>query len=236
MSTDKKPATELAIPVLLARMPLFSAMTPEQLGQIAMAARERHLTKGEMLFQKGDPPHGFFFVVSGQIKLALPSAQGNEKVVEIIGPQQSFGEAVMFMDRPFPVFAEALLDTRLLHVGRDAVFHLIDTDPSFSRRMLAGLSMRLHSLIADVESYTLRSSAQRLIGYLLRHSPHDDDHQLNRLEIKLPTSKYILASRLNLTPETFSRILHDLSASGLIEVHGRTIRIPDLQRLRGHDF
>lgn len=226
-------ATPLAIPVLLAQLPLFSAMTPEHLGHIAMAAREKRLSKGEMLFQKGDPAHGFFVVVSGQIKLALPSAQGNEKVVEIIGPQQSFGEAVMFMDRPFPVFAEALLDTQLLHIGKDAVFQLIDTDPSFSRRMLAGLSMRLHSLIADVESYTLRSSAQRLIGYLLQHAP-EEDRNANQVEITLPTSKHILASRLNLTPETFSRILHDLSDSGLIEVQGRVIKVPDLQRLRTH--
>jgi CRP/FNR family transcriptional regulator, dissimilatory nitrate respiration regulator len=235
MPTEKRPVAEIAIPALLARLPLFSAMTPEQLGHIATAARDKRLAKGEMLFQKGDPPHGFYVVVSGQIKLALPSAQGNEKVVEIIGPQQSFGEAVMFMDRPFPVFAEALLDTQLLHIGRDAVFQLLDTDPSFSRRMLAGLSMRLHSLIADVESYTLRSSAQRLIGYLLQHAPHDDQ-TARTVEISLPTSKHILASRLNLTPETFSRVLHDLADSGLIEVQGRTIKIPDLQRLRSHDL
>ena len=225
----------IAVPALLAQLPLFSALVPEQMERIAATARERRLAKGEMLFQKGDPAHGFYVVVSGQIKLALPSAQGNEKVVEIIGPQQSFGEAVMFMDRPFPVFAEALLDTQLLHIGKDAVFQLIDTDPSFSRRMLAGLSMRLHSLIADVESYTLRSSAQRLIGYLLQHAP-EDDRKVNQVEIKLPTSKHILASRLNLTPETFSRILHDLSDSGLIEVQGRVIKVPDLQRLRTHDL
>jgi CRP-like cAMP-binding protein len=101
--------------------------------------------------------------------------------------------------------------------------------------LLAGLSMRLHSLIADVESYTLRSSAQRLIGYLLQHSPHEDEAQ-NRVEIRLPTSKHILASRLNLTPETFSRILHELSEAGLIEVQGRNITVPDLRRLRTHDL
>jgi CRP-like cAMP-binding protein len=235
MPSEKNAAPELAVPALLARLPLFSALAPEQIGRLAATAREKLLAKGEMLFQKGDPTRGFYVVVTGQIKLALPSAQGNEKVVEIIGPQQSFGEAVMFMDRPFPVFAEALLDTRLIQIGKDAVFQLIDTDPSFSLRMLAGLSMRLHSLIADVESYTLRSSAQRLIGYLLQHAPHDDE-SINRVEVRLPTSKHILASRLNLTPETFSRILHDLSQTGLIEVHGRSITIPDLRRLRSHDF
>jgi CRP/FNR family transcriptional regulator, dissimilatory nitrate respiration regulator len=235
MSSAQKPPAGISVPVLLGQIPLFSALTPEQLQHVAAAARERHLAKGEMLFQKGDPAHGFFIVAAGQIKLALPSAQGNEKVVEIISARQSFGEAVMFMDRPFPVFAEALVDTHLLHIAKDVVFQLIDTDASFSRRLLAGLSMRLHSLIADVESYTLRSSAQRLIGYLLQHAPDDDDAS-NRVEIKLPTSKHVLASRLNLTPETFSRILHELSSSGLIEVHGRSITVPDLRRLRSHDL
>ena len=75
-----------------------------------------------MLFQKGDPPKGFFVVVFGQVKLAFPSAQGNEKVVQILGPRQSFGEAMMFMDRPYPVFAEGLMDSLLLQIGSVPVF------------------------------------------------------------------------------------------------------------------
>jgi CRP-like cAMP-binding protein len=235
MSGALPPRRELDVPALLARLPLFSALAPAQIEPLAAAARERRLVKGEMLFQKGDPAKGFFVVVSGQMKLAFPSAHGNEKVVEIIGPQQSFGEAVMFMDRPFPVFAEALLDTLLIHIGKDAVFRLIEADPSFARRMLAGLSMRLHSLIADVESYSQRSSAQRVIGYLLQHGP-DDDRSEGKIDVTLPTSKQVIASRLNLTPETLSRIFHDLTEAGLIEVHGRHITVPDLQCLRQFDL
>jgi CRP-like cAMP-binding protein len=186
-----------------------------------------------MLFQKGDPPRGFYVVVFGQIKLAFPSEQGNEKVVEIIGQYQTFGEAVMFMERPYPVFAEALVDTLLLHIGSSAVFDLLARDASFARSMLAGLSMRLHALIQDVESYSLRSSAQRLIGYLLQHAGEAGPQQ-GPLDVELPTSKQVIASRLNLTPETFSRILHDLIDAGLVTVQGRQIRILALERLRQH--
>ena len=98
--TDK-----IDIPGLLGRMPLFSAMSPDDLQQIADATREKRLQKGEMLFQRGDTPKGFYYVIFGQVKLAFSSPQGNEKVVEILGPHQSFGEAVMFMDRDYPVFA-----------------------------------------------------------------------------------------------------------------------------------
>ncbi len=59
------------IPTLLARLPLFQALTAEQVGQIAAHAREKRLTKGEMLFQKGDPSHGFYVIIFGQLKLAF---------------------------------------------------------------------------------------------------------------------------------------------------------------------
>ena len=191
--------------------------------------------RGEMLFQKGDAARGFFVVLNGQIKLAFPSAQGNEKVVEILGPRQSFGEAVMFMDRPYPVFAEALLDTSLLFIDRAVVFDLLAIDTSFARKLLAGLSQRLHGLVQDVESYSSRSSAQRVIGYLLQHCAEDADKQAN-IEVVLPTSKQVIASRLNLTPETLSRVFHDLSERGLIRVNGKNITILDLELLRQFDI
>ncbi len=225
------------IPALLARLPLFQELTAEQVAHIAAQAREKRLAKGEMLFQKGDPSRGFYVVVFGQLKLAFPSSTGNEKVVDILGPKQSFGEAVMFMDRPYPVFAEAISDTLLLHVAKDTVFDLLQSDPSFARHMLAGLAMRLHSLVQDVESYSLRSSAQRVIGYLLQHCPNESNGSCEgSIDITLPTSKQIIASRLNLTPETLSRIFHDLAEAKLIAVQGKQITINDLKRLREYDL
>lgn len=91
-------------------------------------------------------------VVWGQVKLAFSSPQGSEKVVEILGPLQSFGEAIMFLDRPCPVFAEALADTLLLHIGASAVLDQLSQDPNFARKLLAGMAIRLHSMIRDVES------------------------------------------------------------------------------------
>ncbi len=228
--------TRLDIPQILSRLPLFQELTPDQLAKLEPACRERRLSKGAMLFQKGDPAKGFFVVVFGQVKLAFPSAQGNEKVVQIVGPRQSFGEAIMFLDLPCPVFAEALVDSLLLHIGSAPVFELLETDALFARRMLAGLSMRLHSLVQDVETYSLRSSAQRVVGYLLQHCPPSDAEGENAFDISLPTSKQVIASRLNLTPETLSRIFHDLTANGLIAVSGKQITINNAKRLREFDL
>lgn len=214
------------IPALLARLPLFQELTPAQVAQIAANTREKRLSKGEMLFQKGDPSRGFYVIVFGQLKLAFPSSTGNEKVVDILGPKQSFGEAVMFMNKPYPVFAEALTETTLIHIGQAIVTELIDQDSTFAHKLLAGMAIRLHGLIEDVETYSLRSSIQRVIGYLLQIADSDSP-----CEIDLPTSKQVIASRLNLTPETLSRIFHDLSNSSLISVHGKRIKLHDPARL-----
>ena len=211
----------------LARMPLFNAMSPEQLERIAAGTTERHVERGEIIFQRGDPCNGFHLVIYGQVKLAAGSATGAEKIIELIGPGHSFGEALMFMEKPYIVSATALADSLLLHVTRDAVFEGIACDPTFARKMLAGLSRRMHGLICDLESYALRSGTQRVIGYLLQ-----DESTGEGALIALPVSKAVVASRLNLTPEHFSRILSDLSGHGYVAVQGRNVTILDIEGLR----
>ena len=231
--TVQEKSARIDIPGILSRVSLFTELSTDQLANIASNTREKRLAKGEMLFQKGDPAKGFYVVVFGQVKLAFPSSQGNEKVVDIVGPRQSFGEALMFMDKSYPLFAEALTDTLLLHVGSAALFDALSKDASLVRHMLAGLSQRLHALVNDVESYCLYSSIQRVIGYLLQQSPQEGEGS-GSVAVSLPVSKQVIASRLNLTPETLSRIFHDLSAAGLIAVQGKQITIHDLEKLKAY--
>jgi CRP-like cAMP-binding protein len=214
----------------LAALPLFKELAPAEIDRLAAGTSELHVPRGEVLFHKGDPCAGFHLVVYGQVKLSFVSPQGTEKVVEIVGPGFSFGEALMFMDKPYIIMAQALSDSLLLHVSKQAVFDEIERDPAFARKMLAGLSRRLHGLIGDIESYSLQSGTQRVIGYLLRQE--EDLAADGAYTVRLPTSKSIVASRLNLTPEHFSRILHDLAAAGLVAVDGREVRIVDVAKLR----
>lgn len=228
------PSTPIKIQSFLENLALFKEINPDEIDRIAEGTREARIARGEILFRKGDPCDGFHVVVYGQIKLAFTSQSGAEKVVELMGMGQSFGEAVMFMEKPYPVYAQALADTMLLHIAKAVVFEEIERDPKFARRIIGGLSRRLHGLIGDLESYSLHSGAQRVVGYLLRYEP-ESGAKGERLKVALPTSKGIIASRLNLTPEHFSRILHDLSDTGLIQVEGRTVTILDIEGLRRYE-
>jgi len=224
-------APPIKVQAFLANLPMFSEMQEAELDRIAAATLPVHAEKGQTICHTGDPCTGFHVVVYGQVKLGFTSPQGVEKVVEIVRPGQSFGEALMFLDAPYIVFAQALADSMLLHVARHAVLDELGRDPGFARRLLSGLSRRLHGLVRDVEAYTLRSSHERVIGYLLAEVPEDADGA--PVEVHLSAGKSVIASRLNMTPEHFSRILHELGNDGVIEIRGRTVRIPDLARLRG---
>jgi len=228
------PSTPIKVQSFLANLPLFKEVNPDEVDRIAAGTQEVRIARGEILFRKGDPCEGFHVVIYGQIKLAFTSHSGAEKVVELMGTGQSFGEAVLFMEKPYPVYAQALADTMLLHIAKAVVFEEIERDPKFARRIIGGLSRRLHGLIADLESYSLLSGAQRVVGYLLRYEPESGAGS-ESIKVTLPTSKGIIASRLNLTPEHFSRILHDLSDVGLIQVDGRSVTILNLEGLRTYE-
>lgn len=222
---------ERALSDILPQLPLFSGLSTEQLDVIRAGSCFTALDRSEILFHQGDPVRGFFFVLNGQMQLAVSTAEGAEKVVEIVAAGESFGEAVVFDGLRYPVTATALVTTELLAVSSTAVLDLLDRDPGFARRMLANMAVRLRRLVRDVESYSLRSGVQRVVGFLL-HEAHEKGLGGDGRTVVLPTRKHVLASRLNLAPETFSRVLRDLSSDGLISVEGRRVDLHDIPRLQ----
>ncbi len=218
----------------LARLPLFSDIGEEALQHLAAGSSMRSCERGQMVFRQGDPCEHFHVVASGQVKLFVISPAGQEKIVEIVGPGGSFAEALMFLGRPCMVSAQALAETLLVSVSRQAVMAELGRDHQFALRMLAGLSRRLHGLVHDVQAYALQNGAQRVIGYLLNQGDAEDCVSGECITVSLPVSKAAVASRLSLTPEYFSRVLRELEEARLIEVDKRDIRIIDPKRLAAY--
>ena len=222
------------LPRYLATLPLFSNMRDEELQRLATGCQLRRVERGKVIFRTGDPCHEFHVTVLGQVKLFVISPAGTEKVVELVGPGNSFAEAVMFMGVPYVLSAQTLTDSLILSIEKDVVLREIGASPEFALRMLAGLSRRLHGLIKDVEAYALHSGVQRVIGYLLGDRMTESDAASEAITVSLPVSKAAIASRLSLTPEYFSRVLNELETAGLIQVDKRDIHITDTARLANY--
>jgi CRP-like cAMP-binding protein len=162
-----------------------------------------------------------------RLAAATTPARG-PRLAGIVGPGQSFGEPVMFLERPAVVDAQAASDALLLHVPKEAVFDAIDRNPKFARRVIAGLSQRIESLVRELDRQALGSGSERFIDYSLRRGRG----QAGAVVVTLPAAKAEIASQLNLTPEQLSRILHELAQAGLLQVQGRNITVSDPNRLK----
>ena len=216
----------------LANLPLFENLTSEAIARLARGTTEIDASRGTVLFHREDPCVGIHFVVFGQIKLSLQTDRGDEMVVELIGPAMSFGEAPLFSGKRHILAAEALADSKLLHVTKEVLLAELERNPCLSQRVIAILSDRLYQRLGELEGYFLSSGTERVINYLLRG---ENGHATGDFErVTLPATKGIIASHLNLTHEHFSRILRELITAGLIEVDGRDVRILNKQRLYGY--
>jgi CRP-like cAMP-binding protein len=211
-------------------LPLFKKLGGEAITRLARGAVELRLPAGSAVFRQGDAPAAVYIIVDGQVKLSLQTARGDEKVIELIGRGENFGAAPMLLGERHALGAETIADSVLLPLGRNAVLEELERNPDFSCRMLREVCRCLQQRTRDFENCMVLNGAQRVTGFLLSQIPDGADGK--NIAVTLPAKKGIIASRLNLTHEHFSRILHDIQAAGLIEVRGREIRMVDVGRLR----
>lgn len=218
----------------LSALPMFGNLSRSEREHVVQDCQLLRLTRGDMVFRAGEQCEAFHLIISGQVKLYFASPSGQEKVIEIVGPGHSFAEAMIFLQKPHLYNAQTLTDTLVMSIGKRAVLGEIKRDHRFSMHMLTGISHCMHRLLQDVEGYALHSGMQRLIGYLLRDVPERNTVNQGIFTVSLPVSKATIASRLSLTPEYFSRVLHELEAERLIEIDKREIRILDARRLASY--
>jgi CRP-like cAMP-binding protein len=198
----------------------LSRLSDDQLQRVSAHAVPQRLEEGQWLFSQGDPARRFYLVEKGQIRLFRLSSEGEEKIIEIVSPGQTFAEALMFLNAPrYPVCAAALGPSEVIAIdARDFAAMLRESvDTCFV--VMGALSQRLRGLIGEIDNLTLHTAKSRVARYLLAHCPED------RRAFELDVRKGVLASLLSVKPETFSRVVKQLTQDGIIEVHGAHITI-----------
>lgn len=215
---------------VLARNRLFRPLDSSSVDLLAHQARRHTLTSGDVLFRFDDPAASFFLLEAGLVKLVRSNEAGQEKVIHVVKPGEAFAEAVMFMEHQrFPVTAEAIAPGSVIAVPNNTYRAILHASPEACMALLADLSMRLHTHVQEIDELTLRQSRPRVVRYLLSQAP---SRVTPGLCLELPAPKHVVASRLAITPETLSRILHELESGGVIRVHQRVIEVLDAEALR----
>jgi len=217
----------------LTRNILFSGLPPEVLEGIVSESHRVQCKKGQELFAIGDHADAFFYVIEGWIKLYRLNREGEEAVIHVIAPGETFAEAAVFSPhRKYPVNAQAVEDSSLLAIPRSSFIERITTNPDLALHILAAISARQRYLIQQIEQLTVKDAPQRIGTFLLHLCASNEAPPGGQIVVDLPYDKMLISRRLNIQPETFSRALKKLEACG-VKADGHKVIIGDLNKLSG---
>ncbi len=209
---------------MLARTHLFSRLPVDGLAAITRHAHERHTQRDSVIFRRGERDENVYVVGYGYVALSVHGDPGRERVVELRGPGESFGEESLLGEGMPPCDAKMLSDGMLIVVPRQALLELLDRQPALAHGILENLARRTCELEQNIESHSMRSALERVVSFLM-YNLRAGDYAAQ--EFTLPVAKQVIASLLNLTKESFSRALRELSDAGMIQVRARNIRVLD---------
>jgi CRP-like cAMP-binding protein len=206
---------------------LFSKLTELQLDRVYQHSKLHRLSEGEILFNQGEQVRAFYMVLSGGVKLFRMSADGQEKIIEIVKPGQVFAEALMFTDQTdYPVSSAALSDTEVLSINAKYFKNMLLDSTDTCLLLLGAMSLRLRTLVNEIDKLTLHSGTCRVASYLVQEQPE------GQKKFKLEVAKNIIAARLSIKPETFSRIIKNLKDQGILSIDGNSVTIHDFDKLK----
>ena len=214
---------------VVSNLSLFSGISPRQLAAVAKHCWTLSARRGDTLISRDERLAGVYALAYGSVKLALRSADREERVLRLVGAGQTFGEAAALLGRASRYEARALVESRLIVIPSATIFSLLDRDPRFARNMVKRLAGRTLELLAELETATMRRGSQRLASYL--DSLAKPDAAAGSCTVHLPVSKTLVAARLGVKKETLSRLLRQFADEGVIAVSRREIAILDRQRL-----
>ena len=211
----------------LCRLPIFSGLENHSIALLLSHAWVQSYPRNAMLFLQDEPAERFYVVFDGWVKLYRTSPLGEESVIGVFTRGESFAEAAILDKAVYPVTASTVEDSRLLVIPAKSFLGQLTDNGEYALKMMASMSRHMRRMVQQVEQLTLKSSTQRVAGFLLRLCPQDN----GPVVIQLPLDKALIAGRLGMQPETLSRSLAKLRQVGVVS-KGAQVSIDDVGALR----
>ena len=188
-------------------------------------------SKGHLLFQSGDSAKHMYIITEGWVKLYYNNRDGEETVQGILTRGDTFGEECAFEEYDYTYNAEIVSPTATcMLIEGERVRNKLRQNPAISLKMLTAFAHRLHQTGLMYDHFTKLTAAQRVAAFLLKLSMDRGYTDT----VTFPYNKLLVASRLCMRPETFSRALRRLESDLGLNIKRRVIKIHDLNQLEDY--
>lgn len=217
---------------LLQRVPFLAALAPSDLETLARGVIRRRFPKGDIIFQKEDPGQSVFIIERGAIRIYVPSPQGTDLTLAVLGPGDFFGDLSLLDGRPRSASASAISETRALMLERADFIALLRSRPDAAMAVLAVVAGRLRGtdeMASDLASLDAGGRlAKKLLELAAAHGVERPDGVL--LDISLTQEE--LANMIGVTRESVNRNIANFRRLSLIKNEGRRFILSDPAGLR----
>ena len=217
-------------PIPFDAIPILGSLRAEDREALSPLCDMRGYEKGETIFSEGEPAERIHFLFVGKIKI-VKAGPGRDLILEILGPGEPVGAVAAFEGRAFPATAITLEPSGILSIPERAFFALLDKRPEITRRLLAGLTMRLMNVnrhMADLLG-SVEYRAARLFQTLASRT---GQKRGDGTFIPLALSRQEIADLLGTTIETAIRVMSRWQKDGLVDTEKSGFLIRDPAALR----
>jgi CRP/FNR family transcriptional regulator len=217
-----------AIP--FAAIPILASLKAEDRAALSPLCELSAYEKGAVIFREGDPAERIHFLLLGRVKI-VKTGPDRDLILEILGPGEPVGAVAVFERRAFPASAVALEPSGILSIPEREFFQLIERQPEITRRLFAGLTLRLMAVnrrMADMTG-SVEYRVARLFLTLAERLGHKRDGEIF---LPLPLSRQDIADLVGTTIETAIRIMSRWQKEGVVETDPRGFLVRDPAALR----
>jgi CRP-like cAMP-binding protein len=215
---------------VLAEIRLFQVLSQEGISAAARAGLSRIYAPGQIICHQGEPGDHLYVLIEGLVKIVFTSERGDEMVLNILGPEEIFGELALLDGSPRSASVVALKPTSVFVLPRRQLLELMSVNPGLADEFLKLIGKLVRNLTEKAGDLAFLDLVGRLAKLLLQLSAmHGDVHGV---VLDSGLTQTDLAGMIGASRPAVNRALQSLAARGLIAVRGRIIVLRDLEALR----
>lgn len=213
---------------------LMQSLSTSNLERLLSLSKIRKYSINEAIISQGQDAKYFFLVLKGQLKLHLISSEGKEKIVKFVNDNDTFAEALMFLQvKKYPINATATSASTVLMVPADYFYHLLSHNTDLCMKMLGNICLKMRAHVSEIEMLTILDASQRVMKYFYDIMPYTlKDGE----SFPVSTPKKSIAGKLSMRPETLSRILKRFEDENIFSFNHHKVTVLDRDEMANYQF
>ena len=217
---------------IIARIPLFERMSPEEREELRGMMSQTTLRRGEVLFNEGDSGDRLYILITGKVNLAHTSVDGRENLLSVLAPGEVVGELTLFDPGPRSTTATAVATTELLALEHNQLMGFIDSHPTLAKDMLRALAVRLRRTNIALADLVFSDVPGRVAKALLDLAERFGAPTEDGIHVPHDLTQEELAQLVGASRETINKSLAEFVSRGWIRLEGRAVTLIDVERLK----